>query len=297
MVSCELASAISNFFSTFSLLSWICAQLPQIYTNYTTKSADGISPLFLLLWFMGDFLSFTSCLINEAALGFQVYLSLFFICNDITLCYQYYYYNSVYPRVSYRAPEEAVTTEAEPHLTEAITFRLHVPENERLPLSSSESSSYSSIHNTKLPSKVTVAAAGAVLNAGLSNAMSTSGEVHTASTKDILALFLAWGCTVVYVSSRCPQLYKNYRRKSVEGMSPLLFGAALLGNLTYTVSILTSCQFLFSPDKLSFLWHQLPYILGSSGTVVFDFAYFYQRHIYRGRRSDEMDLQPWMPSI
>lgn len=81
----------------------------------------------------------------------------------------------------------------------------------------------------------------------------------------------------------------------MEGVSPLLFGAALLGNLAYTISVLTSCEFLLSNNKTTYFWHQLPYLIGSSGTIVFDFAYFYQRHIYRTQQeySAVVGLEPW----
>jgi hypothetical protein len=35
-----------------SILSWLCAQLPQIITNYQNSSIEGLSPLFLTNWFM-----------------------------------------------------------------------------------------------------------------------------------------------------------------------------------------------------------------------------------------------------
>lgn len=323
MVECETASAISHFFSTFSLISWMCAQLPQIYTNYVNKSAEGISPSFLLLWFMGDFLSFTSCLLNDSVLAFQVYLSLFFICNDIVLCYQFYYYNHIYPKlviVSKSQEEEVVTGpmlagDADIHAgAGTIHIRSHIPAPEEAdewlsltpPSDSSIPSSYNSI-NGKRQSTAKVVSVASILNAGASNAMSISHQVTTAvgitatTTEEKIAhhgtfaLILAWSCTAVYVSSRCPQLYKNYKRKSVEGVSPLLFGAALFGNLAYTISVLTSCEFLLSSDKTTYFWHQLPYLIGSSGTIVFDFAYFYQRHIYRNSHqySTVVGLEPW----
>jgi len=140
-----------------------------------------------------------------------------------------------------------------------------------------------------------MAAVGTFINAGVANAMAIpkDGEVTTLS-KESLGLFLAWCCTAVYVSSRCPQLYKNYKRKSVDGISPLLFGSALIGNLTYTLSILTSCEFVEDSNKTQFFWRQLPYILGSSGTVVFDIAYFYQRYLYRDYRlGGPVMLESW----
>lgn len=312
MSSCSLASAISSFFSTVSLVSWICAQMPQIYTNYTTKSAEGISPLFLLLWFMGDFLSFTSCLLNDVVLPFQVYLSLFFICNDLALCYQYYYYNSVYPRkhmhkLASGGPVDDIDAHGVSHIADvhsqanAIHIRPKAGEvSESMSLSPSEesaSSSFGSIGQTKRPGVTKVAAVSAFVHSGVANAMAISQDTEHSNfiSTQAVGLFLAWCCTAVYVSSRLPQLYKNYKRKSVDGISPLLFGSALMGNLTYTISILTSCEFLLDSNKTAFFWRQLPYILGSSGTVVFDVAYFYQRYIYRnaGRNSSEMGLQPW----
>ena len=39
-------------------------------------------------------------------LDFQLYLSVFFLCNDVTLCFQYYYYNSVYPRLQQQQQQQ-----------------------------------------------------------------------------------------------------------------------------------------------------------------------------------------------
>lgn len=300
-MSCGWWSHVSAFFGWVSLASWMCAQLPQIYANYRSKSAVGISPSFLLLWFMGDFLSFTSCVLSDVVLKFQVYLSLFFICNDVTLCYQYYYYYSVYPHRSAQAPAlpqpdgVSVARDYNAHVTNSIKIHLtHLtpheadknrPIAEYLSSSGSPTGSYSSTDAKKV-------ALGAVAAMGLPVAQaattSTAAVLHRA-----LGLVLAWMCTVVYILSRCPQLYKNYRRKSVEGISALLFGLALLGNLTYTLSILTSCSFVAGDSRVAFLLKELPYILGSSGTIVFDVAYFYQRWLYRlnGRDTLVMELE------
>lgn len=248
----------SSFFSTVSVCSWMCAQLPQIYKNYTLKLALGISPFFLGLWFLGDFLSFTSCLLNDVVLKFQVYISLFFLCNDVTLCYQYYAYYRV------ESPDDSGLADAT-ELHEARSIRIRRSQSSD---SESQPSSYGSTDSKTLASAVVVLA-----NAGVAAAADGSAPQS-------LGAFLAWACTVVYVSSRCPQLYKNYRRRSVEGISPVLFGAALVGNLTYTISILTSCAFIDAESKSVYLWRQLPYILGSSGTILFDGAYFYQRFLY-----------------
>ncbi|KAJ9119676.1 hypothetical protein QFC22_003386 [Naganishia vaughanmartiniae] len=48
----------------------------------------------------------------------------------------------------------------------------------------------------------------------------------------------AWICTTLYLTSRLPQIWKNYTRKSVEGLSILLFVFAFMGNATYVGSIM-----------------------------------------------------------
>lgn len=293
-MTCGLASVLSNGFSTLSLMSWICAQLPQIYTNYITKSAAGISPTFLILWFMGDFLSFTSCLLNDVVLKFQVYLSLFFLCNDVALCYQYYYYNSVYPR-KYGAVSSTPDDDDTPpivhdftgHQSEAIHIH-HASWTASSPLKGNSPDDYQTNITAHAPSVRKSLVVGTAVHAAVAAAQST----EPAADYNHVGLILAWSCTIVYMSSRCPQLYKNYKRKSVEGITPLLFAAALLGNLAYTLSILTSCEFLYGDSKTFFLT-ELPYILGSSGTIVFDVVYFYQRHIYRDSGRNTMDLEMW----
>lgn len=262
---------------------------------------------------MGDFLAFTSGLMNDAVLGFQILLSVFFLANDLALCYQYYYYNSVYPRTyapledegtkrySRLEPDTATAETAISEIHDPSSVAIHIkksqttiePESETGSLSSSSGPSYDSVSDARGPGLMKSALAGAAI-IGKASGMMTVSEVSAKGTNN-LALFLAWGCTCFYVASRCPQLYKNYKRKSVDGISPLLFGAALGGNLTYTLCVLTSCDFGYAPDKHAFFMKQLPYILGSSGTIVFDMAYFYQRYIYRfsGASTSNMTLEDW----
>lgn len=298
MSGCGSFSGVSDFFSTLSICSWICAQLPQIYTNYKNKSTDGISLTFLALWFAGDFLSFTSCLLNEVVLKFQVYLSLFFLCNDITLFFQYYYYmreTNDYRRVSatdqevdefvLHSQQTLIHKDSEPHITDGTHRAIPTPDT----VSSSPTGSYNSTDN--LPIISSVAAASFIKGGNASNLEHL--EARSESVKEVLGVVLAWGCTFVYMASRCPQLYKNYQRKSVDGISPLLFGAALIGNITYTLSILTSCDFVIPENRHQFFVKEIPYILGSAGTIVFDLAYFVQRRIYRKPAEPPILLSDW----
>ncbi|KAL2710218.1 putative vacuolar amino acid transporter YPQ2 [Kluyveromyces marxianus] len=115
----------------------------------------------------------------------------------------------------------------------------------------------------------------ALVSRAISVSNTTPEEPHTSIPGQVFS----WVGAMAYFYARIPQLIKNYRRKSTDGLSPLLFVCTLLANVTYTLSIFTSCSFLTSDDKHEFVMNALPFIVGSAGTIVFDFTYFYQHYV------------------
>lgn len=104
------------------------------------------------------------------------------------------------------------------------------------------------------------------------------------STERIIGRIFAWLCTSLYLTSRLPQIWKNYVRKSVEGLSMYLFVFAFLGNFFYVCSILTSSEAQMPPpESTKFFKESIPYLLGSGGTFVFDVTIVSQSFIYRGK--------------
>ncbi|GJE87137.1 PQ-loop repeat-containing protein [Phanerochaete sordida] len=110
------------------------------------------------------------------------------------------------------------------------------------------------------------------------------------STDYVIGRISAWICTTLYLTSRLPQIWKNYARKSVDGLSISLFVFAFLGNLLYVSSILSSPNLaLPEPEAAAFLKESVPYLLGSGGTLMFDITIVIQSFLYkpksaRGRR-------------
>ncbi|KAG1782613.1 PQ loop repeat-domain-containing protein [Suillus placidus] len=104
------------------------------------------------------------------------------------------------------------------------------------------------------------------------------------STERIIGRIFAWLCTSLYLTSRLPQIWKNYVRKSVEGLSMYLFVFAFLGNFFYVCSILTSSEAHKPPPaSTKFFKESLPYLIGSGGTFIFDVTIVSQSFIYRGK--------------
>ncbi|KAG0352532.1 hypothetical protein BGZ54_002714, partial [Gamsiella multidivaricata] len=74
-----------------------------------------------------------------------------------------------------------------------------------------------------------------------------------------------------------------FQRKSVQGLSILMFFWAAMGNLTYTLSILNSADAANPETRQKFLREAVPYVLGSSGTLMFDLSIFFQWLYYTGK--------------
>ncbi|GAA6027051.1 hypothetical protein JCM8097_006071 [Rhodosporidiobolus ruineniae] len=104
----------------------------------------------------------------------------------------------------------------------------------------------------------------------------------------VIGRFSAWACTTFYLTSRLPQLWQNFRRRSVEGLAMTLFLFACIGNTLYVLSILTSPLAASEPG---YLLESTPYLLGSGGTLCFDLAILAQSYLYsekrRGRKERE----------
>lgn len=97
-----------------------------------------------------------------------------------------------------------------------------------------------------------------------------------------------WLSTGLYVSSRLPQIWHNYHAQSTTGVSPFLFLFAMTGNVLYTVSLTSDLyllahydEYLGNADFRSVLAAQLPFLVGSSGTVLFDAVLLFQFWLYR----------------
>ncbi|CAG8684552.1 15370_t:CDS:2, partial [Dentiscutata heterogama] len=200
-----------------SIACWLCAQFPQIITNYRNKSVDGLSLYFLMNWLLGDLANLVGCILTKQ-LPFQVYLAIYFCSVDFGLFFQYFYYSWFYPRQD----DEYVSIEPEDQI------------NQRYSMSSLRSSILED-HNDNTPNDS--------INSGM-----------------LIGRTMAWACAVLYLTSRMPQIWKNYTRRSVEGLSIFMFIFAALGNLTYTLYIFTNPEAIKNPSSLR---EAVPYILGS----------------------------------
>ncbi|ERM99044.1 hypothetical protein AMTR_s00101p00071870 [Amborella trichopoda] len=88
---------------------------------------------------------------------------------------------------------------------------------------------------------------------------SSLGEGHS-----MVGNFMGWAMTAIYMGGRLPQICLNMKRGSVEGLNPLMFIFALIGNSTYVGSILVRSI------EWSKIHPNLPWLVDAGACVLLD---------------------------
>ncbi|KAI9480478.1 MAG: PQ loop repeat-domain-containing protein [Benjaminiella poitrasii] len=289
--------SISLLFGYLSILCWLNAQMPQVIKNYKLRDAKGLSFTFLTIWLIGDVANFIGCIIT-GQLTFQIILSIYFTLIDTALCAQWLYYvkyadnrirrwfdgddeiktaNTMISELPTTAPTSAVIT---------IDDKKEVFNEQSSLLSTSTQQRQQKKYLTMMMFAFSLYTTFGQPTTTSITTMS-SGMIVGDENKTIwVGRFFAWVCTFLYLSSRLPQIYRNFHRRSVQGLSIYLFFFAAMGNLTYVLSIFTNPH-----ATRTTMLEAVPYILGSAGTLLFDCTIFAQYAFYKNktgsRRSDE----------
>lgn len=278
-------ATVSQVMGMSSVLIWLCAQLPQVCENYRLKSVEGLSFGFLVAWFAGDITNLIGCIFT-GQLGFQTVLACYYVAMDACLGVQFWLYRQ----------QSCVDEEITPMYTTHIQHlhRYHDIPGETANLNRRNSATKTLKTNLgrarrRLSSLLSLAtllgAFGRASAMPISNAALYNNKM--ALREDIPSVGLEFGycmayfSTVMYLASRVPQIWHNFRRKSTDGVSTLLFTSALLGNLTYTLSIILSPQAMTGDHPRDFFLKELSYIVGAAGTIVFDVVILCQSVYYK----------------
>ncbi|KAB2578884.1 putative pq loop repeat protein [Lasiodiplodia theobromae] len=348
---------ISSLLGTLSIVSWLFAQLPQIYKNYTLKSTSGLSIFFLAEWLLGDLSNLLGSLFTDQAL-WQVIIACYYCFVDCCLVAQWIWYERLrhgrpLVRVWRRGSRDNYHGDSAADMTEFIdgvsisdndsTDAKRVPHSD--PKDVFRSPQYSSSPSSKeredmdeddmepTPSNRSIRRIGrsgspypsprtvlyvSMLLAVVAQASPLNGpspaypiiahqKESTETATQVAGRLLSWLSTVMYLGSRMPQLYKNYKRKSTSGLSPTLFLAAFMGNLFYSSSILSNpCAWGTYPPHGARGWvgsggsvqsewvgRAIPFWLGAAGVLMMDGAVGVQFWYYgEGSLADSTILVP-----
>ncbi|KAF2085933.1 PQ-loop-domain-containing protein [Saccharata proteae CBS 121410] len=296
--------ALSGVFGSVSLAAWIFLLVPQLVENYKQGSADGISIVFLAIWFVGDITNLVGA-IWAGLVPTVIALAVYFCFADLILISQCLYYNIKNARRARKASTvSALSDPAErPLLDRRNSENIGLPGSRRRRSSAASRRARGSMDRSDSLAGIVEVEEESTRSAWLKNALSIVGiclagaagwgiawatgvwrptPVDQDAGSDgmpIGAEILGYASAICYLGARIPQIFKNYREKSCEGLSLLFFLLSLLGNLTYGMGIL-----FHSVEKEYFLTN-LPWLVGSLGTMVEDAIIFVQFRMY-GERSE-----------
>lgn len=295
----------SGLFGYLSVLSWLGAQLPQCYKNHKLKTIEGLSVEFILTWLIGDLLNVVGCIFTHQ-LRFQLILSIWFVLVDFVLTGQYFQYRDLQEDDRGRSTTRMITHRQTVSLSiNRVSNRngsVHPPVTVKRSRRS-QTHSARRLGSNRSRTLASLVMLGLTLGVGAAPTISTpSISAHLSISNDlavVIGKLSSWACVTFYLSSRMPQIYYNYQRKSIEGLSVFLFLFALLGNSFYTLSILTSPRLHQShPEAMKYLLESLPWVLpfsknipsltpphsfliGSVGTIIFDIIILLQVAMYK----------------
>ena len=271
---------LSTTLGTLSIVSWLFAQLPQIYKNHKIQSTAGLSIFFLVEWCLGDLANLLGALFTEQA-TWQVIVAGYYVFVDVCLVTQYFWYTHFKPWRYERSlhsdndsehgdsdsdilnglsPINSNFNESEPPSPKKVDMDEASPSQprdtvhfnnvtyEKAPMSIPNAAT-KGIRKDVLsswqpgPSPRTVlyiATLCALISKTTASPLIPTHLVGSNSKLQITGTILSWFSTLLYLGSRLPQLYKNWQRRSTAGLSPLLFMAAFSGNFFYSTSLLTN---------------------------------------------------------
>ncbi|CAO3703809.1 unnamed protein product [Rhizopus stolonifer] len=217
-MSSETWGAILGYASIFC---WIVVFTPQLWQNFRSKNADGVSVTFLLLWIVGDIFNLIGIVLDNL-LFTMLLLAVYYLCADCLLMGQVLYYQRPHIR------EETIRDVAQDE------YSLLIPKP-----SSNEKTRTATrfFFLTSVILWVTLLGASAVF---FQQSSLDSSRIH------VLPQLFGWASAILYCSSRIPQIMQNFKNQSVEGLSLFMFVFSVVGNITFCL-VSGFSNFCFSP--------------------------------------------------
>ncbi|KAK9916580.1 hypothetical protein WJX75_004456 [Coccomyxa subellipsoidea] len=299
-----------------SIGCWLVAQMPQFISNFRNKSAEALSPWFLAEWLMGDTCNLIGCLLTGNQLATQVYTAMYFVCADVVLVVQYIYYTTLQRRRQrLKAMRRSLRQRHSRHMHHAHDGHVMLLAVGELEVGGSSAAVEQ--QEPLLPGqqqKVRLLACCTFMLLlqwqgsawGVDRRQPLMWQHSDGGSRQLLweqepagnfwrdgqlpdwartvGQIIGWASTGFYLGSRVSQIVRNWRRRSVEGLSLAMFGCAIAANVTYGSSILLR----------TYTWKELrassPWILGSLGTVSLDALIFCQAKHYRQQKNEARGL-------
>lgn len=260
----------SDVLGLLSLVAWLIVSLPQMVMNCRNiRGVEGISMLLIVQWTLGDATNLIGSILTNQ-LPLQTYLAVYFVMVDVVLFGQYIYYQ--YWKWKRFKSNLKVQASGPSRIVLCFTGAFIMV--------NSLGMAFSGLVPKSADATPHIRGGRHLMSTNLTHVQFFKG------IKDESGYAIGIVSSLFYIGSRLSQLYKNHRRNSTEGLSVMMFALAVVGNITYGLSILVRSQ------EEYFLLHHLPWLVGSIGVIFLDIALLLQFKYYAARDFDILAKQP-----
>ncbi|CAH8451172.1 unnamed protein product [Heterobilharzia americana] len=285
------------------LVIWIAVGIPQIIENFRTGIPDkALSFGFLSLWTFGDVCNLIGCFLTHQLI-MQIVVTGYCIVSDLVLVFQFIYYKlrhqAILRQMATILKEGQVSPvrSASPTSSDDLEQTDRPEEHRRLPVS------FIGVTGLTLAA-LTITSIGSLFDINIPQQQITGKipyqsrrllewkEYELSDTRILdsdpldgvvtkVGYTLGWISTCLYLFSRLPQLFRNWKRKSTVGLSLFMFYMTVTGNLSY------GAQIFLSSTERNYLIRAVPWIIGSFGVVLLDMFILFQFCLYRSRQRQD----------
>ncbi|CAG8692047.1 5619_t:CDS:2 [Cetraspora pellucida] len=256
-----------------SLACWICVTIPQLYENYKRKSGSSVSLALIYIWIMGELLDLIGAILQNLLLT-VILIALYNVLIDTSLLLQTYYY-------CYRKTPDVDEPDNKSDEFENNSDESENKSNESNNISDESTGEFIKPDDSNVESQMpirqsrfnpflkTLAGLFVIcLIGGIAYLISYQTETKYNQNTDLelklLPQIFGWSSATCYFVSRIPQVIKNYKAQSTEGLSLAMFCYCALGNITFCLSII-----IYSVE-FKYLLGNLPWLVGNGSALLFD---------------------------
>ncbi|XP_039611935.1 lysosomal amino acid transporter 1 homolog [Polypterus senegalus] len=249
----------SVYLGLLSIVCFMFSSIPQYYRSWKSKNMDeALSIWFLLGWLGGDSCNLIGSFLADQ-LPLQVYTAVYYVVADLLMLALYLYFSKMRNKATQSG-----------NSVNSVAVILLI----------GGSASFFLFQGNDFYPDVPSTFRGRTL-------LTVSADHSKEFTKkQIIGFTIGSFSSLLYLCSRIPQIYTNFKRKSTKGLSYFLIALVILGNATYGVSVL-----LKNPDRGQtegdYVVHHIPWLIGSLGTLSLDLIISAQFLMYRNQTTDD----------